>query len=1014
MERLHPGHKFSAKERTTDVWTEEQVDFESLLLSPLILKGLTDSGFEKPSPIQLKAIPLGRCGLDLIAQAKSGTGKTCVFSVIALENVLIENPATQVLVLAPTREIAVQIKDVVNAIGCHLKGLSCQVFIGGLPVDDDKRVLKGCQIAVGSPGRIKNLIENKHLKTDSIRMFILDEADKLLDENFQEQINWIFSTLPGNKQMMAFSATYPEYLANHLTRYMREPTFVRLNAADPTLQGIKQFYHVVPFHQLPHKIFQEKVEHLLKLLSKVNFHQCLLFSNYQIRAQSLSSTLCAKGWPATFIAGSQTQEKRLQAMDKLKAFKCRILISTDLTARGIDAENVNLVINMDVPRDGETYLHRIGRAGRFGTKGVAVTFVAKGKEEEKFREIEKSIGIRLEALPDHIPDTLMISDSLTGASQVQVKQDRVEVNVLHNSTSATRDKEKSAKSLISNRKGNFSNGLGEPKDHHKQTKVEVDAPCDHRDNSVHTNGNLSSQIASHNSNGTVPLGYKNEIADTVVEGSNKQAITSGLKEHGLSVKQDKSAGLPSLEEFEKDFEEYLALASTFDSIGLRDKDESNNATAVTMDNLNGEDNNKVKETYAFSNNHNYNGYDEIDDGKITMARKHDETIACTSTCKGTAGVDADEDENSESSIDDDDDDDTSSTNEDDSVSDDSDGSNDGDDDESEDSANDEKDQNSKVKYTKDEYTKDQPHFSNVMFKTSRKDRNYNDTEPFDKEGHSGSDQQPSGGDDDDLNENDVSDDYDVDKSDENGDDENVVAAASAAAADDDNYESDEDGNVDESDEDGEDTNTSADSNDDDNEEDYDNNYNNYNDISDLRCKSSTNHDSNETFYEKKGCDRYCASQEIESPATQHSEQSSTPEYQWDSKYVDNHNAACCPQNSMDYYPGMSPWQQVTYMPDDTRLTTNQATYVGPGMSGLFSHGKTQEHLAGTKHLMNCAGNMEHQPAVAGEGYTVAHSPMHADSLIQNRDMSWSNAWHNAYYHINHEIQQFTAMNASTY
>lgn len=436
MPRVRTAHKFTERQRTGDVLTEELVDFKSLLLSADVLKGLSSSGFERPSPIQLKAIPLGRCGLDLIAQAKSGTGKTCVFSVIALESLLLNSDTTQVLILAPTREIAAQIKDVISAIGSQMNNLVCHVFIGGLPVEDNKKVLKKpCHIAVGTPGRIKFLIENGFLKTDSMRLFILDEADKLLEDNFQEQINWIFSSLPSNKQMMAFSATYPEYLAEHLTLYMREPTFIRLNATDPTLQGIKQFYQLVPFHPLPHKTFQEKVAKLLSLLSSVAFNQCLVFSNYQIRAQSLCDTLRLKGWPSVFIAGNQSQSQRLKAIEKLKEFKCRVLISTDLTSRGIDAEHVNLVVNMDVPRDHETYLHRIGRAGRFGTQGIAVTYVAKGEEEKLFKKMEETIGVTIDTLPDPIPQFFCTSEpsGCLASKSLLPGKTTVEIDIMKNS-----------------------------------------------------------------------------------------------------------------------------------------------------------------------------------------------------------------------------------------------------------------------------------------------------------------------------------------------------------------------------------------------------------------------------------------------------------------------------------------------------------------------------------------------------------------------------------------------------
>uniref|UniRef100_A0A8B9BUL7 Probable ATP-dependent RNA helicase DDX20 n=1 Tax=Anser brachyrhynchus TaxID=132585 RepID=A0A8B9BUL7_9AVES len=383
-------------------------DFGSLLLSAPVLAGLEAAGFHRPSPVQLKAIPLGRCGLDLIVQAKSGTGKTCVFSTIALDALMLESPATQALILAPTREIAVQIHAVITTIGIKLEGLECHVFIGGTPLNQDKIRLKKCHIAVGSPGRIKQLIELDYLNTASIRLFILDEADKLLEEgSFQEQINWIYSSLPDNKQMLAVSATYPESLANALTRYMREPTFVRLNPTDPSLIGLKQYYKIVNSHPLPHKTFEEKTQHLQELFSKIPFNQALVFSNLHSRAQHLAEILTSRGFPAECISGSMNQNQRLDAMAKLKQFHCRVLISTDLTSRGIDAEKVNLVINLDVPVDWETYMHRIGRAGRFGTLGLSVTYCCRGEEENMMMKIAQKCNLRLLPLPEPIPPGMM-------------------------------------------------------------------------------------------------------------------------------------------------------------------------------------------------------------------------------------------------------------------------------------------------------------------------------------------------------------------------------------------------------------------------------------------------------------------------------------------------------------------------------------------------------------------------------------------------------------------------------
>ncbi|PNI27379.1 DDX20 isoform 2 [Pan troglodytes] len=207
--------------------------------------------------------------------------------------------------------------------------------------------------------------------------------------------------------MLAVSATYPEFLANALTKYMRDPTFVRLNSSDPSLIGLKQYYKVVNSYPLAHKVFEEKTQHLQELFSRIPFNQALVFSNLHSRAQHLADILSSKGFPAECISGNMNQNQRLDAMAKLKHFHCRVLISTDLTSRGIDAEKVNLVVNLDVPLDWETYMHRIGRAGRFGTLGLTVTYCCQGEEENMMMRIAQKCNINLLPLPDPIPSGLM-------------------------------------------------------------------------------------------------------------------------------------------------------------------------------------------------------------------------------------------------------------------------------------------------------------------------------------------------------------------------------------------------------------------------------------------------------------------------------------------------------------------------------------------------------------------------------------------------------------------------------
>lgn len=264
--------------------SDESITFEQLHLKQGVLNGLKKCGFVTPSPIQLQAIPLGRCGVDVIAQSKSGTGKTCVFVVIALEMIYLEPSATQVLIVAPTREIANQIGNVVNALSSEMQQkIKCCTVIGGTKVKEDKEHLSEAHIVVGTPGRINHLIEIRLIKTNAIRLLVFDEVDKLLEENFKKQIDSIFSNLSENKQMIATSATMSNELAKFLSFYMRTPAFVRLNSDNPSLIGVTQFYLLSEPHHENHVNFDNKIQPLIGILEKISFSQCIIFSNYQTR-----------------------------------------------------------------------------------------------------------------------------------------------------------------------------------------------------------------------------------------------------------------------------------------------------------------------------------------------------------------------------------------------------------------------------------------------------------------------------------------------------------------------------------------------------------------------------------------------------------------------------------------------------------------------------------------------------------------------------------------------------------
>lgn len=395
------AHKLETQWRSEDVLQseDEKATFEEFLLSKQLLSGLRKAGFVRPSPIQLRAIPLGLCGFDMVVQAKSGTGKTCLFSVLTLQAVDVSKNAVQVLILAPTREIAVQSCDTVSCLGCDMPELKTYAFIGGVPIKEDLQKLARCHVAVGTLGRLLQLIQQDQLSLEWVRLLVLDEADQLLGEGFQEDLSKLWASLPERRQVIATSATYPPEVARILEEdLLRKPMVVRLGADTPSLLGVSQWYCVAEGTDEA-AWFSRKLRTLDKLLRRMPFSQCLVFLNSQARAQSLEERLRHAGHKAQLLSGAQTQSDRIKALVCLKAYRCRILVSTDLAARGIDAERVNLVIHFDVAYDLETHLHRSGRAGRYGTAGQAVTLVTGLQELEKLRLLCAPLNLDIKPLP---------------------------------------------------------------------------------------------------------------------------------------------------------------------------------------------------------------------------------------------------------------------------------------------------------------------------------------------------------------------------------------------------------------------------------------------------------------------------------------------------------------------------------------------------------------------------------------------------------------------------------------
>uniref|UniRef100_A0A1Q3EZY4 RNA helicase n=1 Tax=Culex tarsalis TaxID=7177 RepID=A0A1Q3EZY4_CULTA len=388
------GHNLQdERPRTEDIEFDRGLRFEQMFLSEQVVRGLARNNFVTPSPIQARAIPLGKLGLDLLVQAKAGTGKTLVFSVLILEAHNPDVPFPQSLTIVPTREIAVQIEQVLNRIAYSIANFRAQSFIGGLDVTQDRKNLQNCTAVVGTPGRIWHLIKSGLLNMSHIKMLVLDEADSLIAGTVQPDVDQIIKAVPKRRQTVVCSATFYKNRDRELLKYMKEE-FVGVTPKKevPVLHGIRQFVRELPETKDNIKEMMAKINELNAIFKKLPFSQCVLFTNSQTKAESYSSQLTRIGWPTEVIRGGQEQRVRLKTVENLKQFRCRILSATDVIARGIDAENVNLVINVDVPVDQMVYLHRIGRAGRFGTQALAITLTAKAKDTERFRKILFDIG----------------------------------------------------------------------------------------------------------------------------------------------------------------------------------------------------------------------------------------------------------------------------------------------------------------------------------------------------------------------------------------------------------------------------------------------------------------------------------------------------------------------------------------------------------------------------------------------------------------------------------------------
>mmetsp|Transcript_11840 Transcript_11840/g.27453 ORF Transcript_11840/g.27453 Transcript_11840/m.27453 type:complete len:422 (+) Transcript_11840:54-1319(+) len=379
-------------------WDEAIETFDAMNLHDNLLRGIYAYGFEKPSAIQQRAIKPMTLGRDIIAQAQSGTGKTATFAVGILQMLDPMVDDCQSLILAPTRELAQQIVKVIVAISDFMQ-VKVHACVGGTAVRDDIRTLQsGVQVVVGTPGRVFDMINRRALRLDHMRIFALDEADEMLSRGFKDQIYDVFKFLPENVQCCLFSATMPLDILEITTRFMRDPIRILVKRDELTLEGIKQFYIAVEREEW-------KLDTLCDLYETLTITQAIIYCNTRRKVDWLTDRMTQKDFTVSSMHGDMDQRERDIIMREFRSGSSRVLITTDLLARGIDVQQVSLVINFDLPTNRENYIHRIGRSGRFGRKGVAINFLTQ-PDVRFLRDIEQFYNTQIEEMPMNVADLI--------------------------------------------------------------------------------------------------------------------------------------------------------------------------------------------------------------------------------------------------------------------------------------------------------------------------------------------------------------------------------------------------------------------------------------------------------------------------------------------------------------------------------------------------------------------------------------------------------------------------------
>jgi ATP-dependent RNA helicase DDX6/DHH1 len=371
------------------------LDWADFNLKKDLIKGIISKEFDRPSPIQEEVIPKILNKESIIARSKNGTGKTAAFLIPILNSIDTNLPSIQALILVPTRELALQIASVIKQLS-HFMSLKCMTSTGGTNLRNDiMRLKKTVHIVVATPGRILDLSYKKIAKLDHCKFFVLDEADKLISKDFQPVIMKIISFLPKDHQILLFSATYPQTVSDFILNF---PHIQKVNMmTDLTLKGVTNFYAYLEEKQ--------KVSCLKVLFSKLKIQQVIIFCNSALRVELLAKKVLQMNFSCYYIHARMPQQERNKVFHNFRKGQGRCLVSSDLFTRGIDVPTINVVINFDFPNTAETYLHRVGRSGRFGHLGVAINFITDNDKDNLIR-IEQELGTVIDPIPENIDDDL--------------------------------------------------------------------------------------------------------------------------------------------------------------------------------------------------------------------------------------------------------------------------------------------------------------------------------------------------------------------------------------------------------------------------------------------------------------------------------------------------------------------------------------------------------------------------------------------------------------------------------